>query len=112
MDDVDRRILSLLRQNSRDSFTDMAKAIGTSEGTVRARVKRLVDLGTIRQFTIRTAGNQVKALVEVNVTANVHSGDIAKAIRAWDGVDRHWDNSIVLPARPVGPIKHMPDCLA
>jgi DNA-binding Lrp family transcriptional regulator len=102
MDDVDRRILSLLRQNSRDSFTAMAEAVGTSEGTVRSRVKRLVDQGTIRQFTIRTAGNQVKALVEVNVVANVHSGDVAKAIRAWDGVDAVWeitgDNDLLVVA--------------
>ncbi|HUR62716.1 MAG TPA: Lrp/AsnC family transcriptional regulator [Candidatus Thermoplasmatota archaeon] len=91
MDDVDRRILSLLRENSRESFTDMAKAIGTSEGTVRARVKRLVDEGTIKQFTIRTAGNQVKALVEVTVLANVHTADVAKVIRAWDGVDAVWE---------------------
>jgi DNA-binding Lrp family transcriptional regulator len=91
MDDVDRRILALLRGNSRDSFTDMAKAIGTSEGTVRARVKRLVEEGTIKQFTIRTAGNQVKALVEVTVTANVHTNDIAKVIRSWDGVDAVWE---------------------
>lgn len=102
MDDVDRRILSLLRENSRDSFTDMAKAIGTSEGTIRARVKRLVDEGTIKQFTIRTAGNQVKALVEVTVLANVHTADIAKAIRAWDGVDAVWeitgDNDLLVVA--------------
>lgn len=102
MDDVDRRILSLLRDDSRASFTDMAKAIGTSEGTVRARVKRLVETGTIKQFTIRTAGNQVKALVEVSVTANVHSADVAKAIRAWDGVDAVWeitgDNDLLVVA--------------
>jgi DNA-binding Lrp family transcriptional regulator len=91
MDDVDRRILSLLRENSRDSFTDMARAAGTSEGTIRARVKRLVDEGTIKQFTIRTAGNQVKALVEVTVLANVHTADVAKVIRAWDGVDAVWE---------------------
>jgi DNA-binding Lrp family transcriptional regulator len=102
MDDVDRRILALLRDNSRDSFTAMADRIGTSEGTVRSRVKRLVEEGTIRQFTIRTAGNQVKALVEVTVTANVHTGEIAKRIRGWDGVDAVWeitgDNDLLVVA--------------
>ncbi|HEX2065469.1 MAG TPA: Lrp/AsnC family transcriptional regulator, partial [Candidatus Thermoplasmatota archaeon] len=102
MDDVDRRILSRLRQDARASFTAIAKAVGTSEGTVRARVKRLVDQGTIRQFTIRTAGSQVKALVEVSVVANIHSGDVAKAIRAWDGVDAVWeitgDNDLLVVA--------------
>jgi DNA-binding Lrp family transcriptional regulator len=102
MDDVDRHILSLLRSNSRDSFTDMAKAVGTSEGTIRARVKRLVEDGTIRQFTIRTAGNQVKALVEVALVANAHLAEIARIIRAWDGVDAVWeitgDNDLLVVA--------------
>jgi DNA-binding Lrp family transcriptional regulator len=91
MDDVDRRILRLLREDARKSFTHIAEAIGTSEGTVRSRVKRLVDEGTIRQFTIRTAGSHVKALVEVAVTANVHTAEVAKRIRSWDGVDAVWE---------------------
>jgi Lrp/AsnC family transcriptional regulator, regulator for asnA, asnC and gidA len=91
MDDVDRKILALLREDARDSFTHIAQKIDTSEGTVRSRVKRLVDDGTIRQFTIRTAGSHVKALVEVQVTANVHTADVAKRIRAWDGVDAVWE---------------------
>lgn len=102
MDDVDRQIVALLRQNARESFTRIAQQVGTSEGTVRARVKRLTDDGTIRQFTIRTAGSHVKALVEVSVTANVHSHEIAKKIRTWPGVDAVWevtgDNDIMVVA--------------
>ncbi len=88
---MDRQILRLLRADGRESFTAMAKEVGTSEGTIRSRVKRLVDEGTIRQFTIRTAGSHVKALVEVAVEANVHTADIAKRIRDWDGVEMVWE---------------------
>jgi DNA-binding Lrp family transcriptional regulator len=91
MDDIDRQLVALLRENARESFTAMAQAVGTSEGTVRARVKRLVEEGTIRQFTIRTAGSQVKALVEVAVESNVHTADVARRIRQWEGVDGVWE---------------------
>lgn len=102
MDDVDRKIMALLRENARESFTNMADAVGTSEGTIRARVKRLVDDGVIRKFTIRTAGSNVKALIEVAVTNNVNTSDIAAKIRAWDGVESVWEvtgeNDIVVVA--------------
>ena len=102
MDDVDRKIMGILRDNARESFTNMAEAVGTSEGTIRARVKRLVDEGTIRKFTIRTAGSNVKALIEVSVTNNVNTAEVAAKIRAWDGVESVWEvtgeNDIVVVA--------------
>lgn len=102
MDDVDRKIMAILRDNARESFTNMAEAVGTSEGTVRARVKRLMDDGVIRKFTIRTAGSNVKALIEVSVTNNVNTADVAAKIRAWEGVESVWEvtgeNDIVVVA--------------
>lgn len=102
MDDVDRKIMAILRENARESFTNMAEAVGTSEGTIRARVKRLMDDGVIRKFTIRTAGSNVKALIEVAVTNNVNTSDIAARIRGWDGVESVWEvtgeNDIVVVA--------------
>ena len=102
MDDVDRKIMAILRDNARESFTNMAEMVGTSEGTVRARVKRLMDDGVIRKFTIRTAGSNVKALIEVSVTNNVGTSDVAAKIRSWDGVESVWEvtgeNDIVVVA--------------
>lgn len=102
MDEVDRRILAILRHNARETYTAIADAVGTSEGTVRARMKRLVDDGVIEKFTIRTAGAQVKALVEVAVTSNVHTAEVAAKIRQWDGVETVWEvtgeNDIVVVA--------------
>lgn len=91
MDDIDRRLLALLRANGRASFTSLANEVGTSEGTIRARMKRLVSDGTITQFTIRTAGSQVKALIEVVVERNTQTSDVSAAIRTWDGVESVWE---------------------
>lgn len=91
MDDVDRAIIVALREDARASFTAIAQQVGTSEGTVRARMKRLVADGTIRQFTIRTAGADVKALVEVTVEHHFPTDQVAKEIRSWDGIEAVWE---------------------
>lgn len=43
MDELDRKIISLLQENGRSSNARIARAIGVSEGTVRRRLKILVD---------------------------------------------------------------------
>lgn len=102
MDEVDRKLLALLRNNARESYTRLAQAVGTSEGTVRARVKRLVDDGVITRFTVRTAGQAVKALIEVRVQSNVHTEEVARQIASWEGVEALWeltgDDDIVVVA--------------
>jgi DNA-binding Lrp family transcriptional regulator len=102
MDETDRTLLRLLRANGRESFTALAKDLGTSEGTIRARVKRLLDDGIIRRFTIRTAGRNVKSLIEVSVAQHVQIGTLTKTIASWDGVEAVWevtgDDDIVVVA--------------
>ena len=43
MDELDRSILSFLQEDGRSRFTDIAKALDVSEGTVRNRVARLLE---------------------------------------------------------------------
>jgi len=52
LDDKDRRILNLLQENSRTSYTHIANELGISEATVRYRVKNLIDNGIINKFTV------------------------------------------------------------
>ena len=88
MDDVDRAILRILKDNARESFVRMAQMMGTSEGTVRARLKRLTDEGIIRKFTVQTGGSNVKALIEIRIETNVNTADLSGEIQQWDGVER------------------------
>ena len=86
LDESDQRLLELLKVDSRLSFVDLAKKLGTSEGTVRSRLKRLRDRGVILRFTVRTAGTTVKAFVEVSVRSNVNTSKISQSIAAIPGV--------------------------
>ena len=52
LDDKDKRILNLLQENSRLSYTEIANELKISEATVRYRVKKLTDAGIISKFTV------------------------------------------------------------
>ncbi|NVM44015.1 MAG: Lrp/AsnC family transcriptional regulator [Candidatus Lokiarchaeota archaeon] len=52
MDLIDLRILDLLKENSRMSYNEISKNVQKTEATVRRRVKKLVDEGIIKKFTI------------------------------------------------------------
>ncbi|MEZ5125020.1 MAG: Lrp/AsnC family transcriptional regulator [Thermoleophilia bacterium] len=47
LDEVDRRIVRLLRRDGRMSYAEVARHVGVSEPTVRKRVQRLVRSGAI-----------------------------------------------------------------
>lgn len=53
MDNLDRSILDLLRQNARAGYGDIGSVVGLSASAVKRRVDRLVADGVIRGFTIR-----------------------------------------------------------
>lgn len=48
IDEVDKKILDVLIENSRTPFTDIAKKLGISAGTVHVRVKKMEESGIIQ----------------------------------------------------------------
>ena len=53
MDDTDRRLLSILRDNARLPVASLAVILGLSRATVQNRIDRLLRDGTITGFTIK-----------------------------------------------------------
>jgi DNA-binding Lrp family transcriptional regulator len=53
MDETDRQILRILKDDGRAGYIDIGKQVGLSEGAVRKRIKTLTDTGVIRKFTVR-----------------------------------------------------------
>ena len=93
MDDLDRRILNVLRRDSRTPYTEIADQVGTSEGTVRNRVEQLIEDGTIERFTVTTRTGNVKAMVEVGVAVDVDTSAVSKRMAEWPEVDFVWQVS-------------------
>ena len=67
---TDRKIIASLARNGRRSFREIARELDISEGTVRQRVGRLVDLELIRITVVGnliTLGFEVVAMVHIRV---------------------------------------------
>jgi DNA-binding Lrp family transcriptional regulator len=93
MDDLDRRILSILRRDARTPYTEIADRVGTSEGTVRNRVDRMTDEGVIERFTVTTRTGNVKAMIEISVEMNVNTDAVGERMAEWEEVDFVWQVS-------------------
>jgi Lrp/AsnC family transcriptional regulator for asnA, asnC and gidA len=92
-DELDWKILTMLKENSRTTNVALARELGVSEGMVRQRIARMKEDGTILRFTIETASRGVKAIIMVNIEMNVHTAKIAARIRALGGVDKVYETS-------------------
>jgi len=77
MDELDRRIMRLLRPNARRSFASIARAVGVSEPTVRNRVDRMVKNGAIfpmARVNPAVIGFPVDAMVGIRVNRGYAKG--------------------------------------
>lgn len=52
MDEIDHQILDTLIENARTPFTDIAKKLNVSAGTIHVRVKKMEDEGVIKGATL------------------------------------------------------------
>jgi DNA-binding Lrp family transcriptional regulator len=93
MDDLDRRILHVLRRDARTPYTEIAERVGTSEGTVRNRVDRLTEEGIIERFTVATRTGNIRAMIEIGVAVDVDTTAVSTTMADWDEVDFVWQVS-------------------
>lgn len=74
MDDLDHRLLALLRGDARASVASLAKKLGVARGTVQNRMVRLQADGTIAGYTVRLKPDvkeqQIRALMTIAVEGN------------------------------------------
>ena len=93
MDELDREILDILRRDARTPYTEIADEVGTSEGTIRNRVESMEEAGVIERFTVATRTGNVKAMIEISVDVDVHTGGLTEGMADWDRVDFVWQVS-------------------
>jgi len=86
MDHLDEKIIEILKKDSRRPFVDIANQLKVSEGTIRSRVRKLVEEGVIQSFTIKTSSKNVKAIIEIKIDVNVNTSEVASQISKFDGV--------------------------
>jgi DNA-binding Lrp family transcriptional regulator len=85
MDDTDRRLLALLRDDARLPVATLARALGVSRATVQNRIARLRREGVIQGFTLRVRpdaeGRRVRAVMLVAIEGK-SSQPVVRALRA------------------------------
>ncbi|MSP78137.1 MAG: Lrp/AsnC family transcriptional regulator [Dehalococcoidia bacterium] len=73
MDELDRKIVAMLQADGRASNAKIARGVGVSEGTIRRRLKRLMQEGLITVTAVvepDKLGFQTEALIGVQVEPN------------------------------------------
>lgn len=89
VDELDRRLIGLLRADSRTPAASLAKALKVSRGTVQNRIERLVARGVVQGFTIRTRpemdANRVRAMMTIAIEGE-RSGAVIKALKGFPEV--------------------------
>ncbi len=85
MDDLDLRIIEILRHDGRVSNAGIARAVGVSEGTVRRRLKRLIDENLIEVRVILNLGRKARTIVGIHVDPQ-SIDDVLDHVARLDGV--------------------------
>ncbi|MEJ5149179.1 Lrp/AsnC family transcriptional regulator [Comamonas sp. MYb396] len=74
MDNIDQALISLLRQNARESVATLAGKLGVSRGTVTNRMERLERDGLIVGYSVRlrpdVQPDVLRAWMSIEITGN------------------------------------------
>lgn len=107
MDDLDSRLIALLRQDGRAALSNLAEALGVSRATVKARLDRLEATGVVLGFTAVLKGDAgepaVRAIMMIEVEGRSADGVVrqlrgAPEVRALHATNGRWDLAADLAA--------------
>jgi DNA-binding Lrp family transcriptional regulator len=84
LDDIDHRLVALLRENARTPVATLARTLHVARGTVQNRLTRLENDGTIVGYTVRLKPHveeqRIRAFMTVVVEGN-RTEAVIKALR-------------------------------
>lgn len=100
MDEVDSKLISALRRDGRASISDLAGLLGVTRTTVRTRLARLEQDGTITGYTVLTRADEARAPVRGLMMLGIEGRGTEKVISRLQGLrevemvyttNGHWD---------------------
>jgi DNA-binding Lrp family transcriptional regulator len=80
VDLIDKKIVYLLGNNSRISFSSIGNELSLSEAAIRQRVKKMLAQGEIRKFTIET-NFPVGAIVAIKTNPKIPTKNISLKLK-------------------------------
>jgi Lrp/AsnC family transcriptional regulator, regulator for asnA, asnC and gidA len=109
--EFDKRILEILRMDSRKSFVDIGKELGLSESAIRRRIKNLIDDGSISRFTIEeNAGKKTSAITLLSVASTNDTNSVVSKLQSVSGVKiiyeitGQYDIAVIISANSINEI--------
>jgi DNA-binding Lrp family transcriptional regulator len=89
LDDVDRQLIALLRDNARMPVVTLAKQLKVARATVQNRLTRLEQSGVIVGYTVRlkpaAEAHRIRALMSIAVQGN-RAQEVIKVLRGYPNV--------------------------
>lgn len=86
MDQLDEKLITLLRHNGRRSISDLAIEIGASRATIRARMEKLEHNGTIIGYTVILRADAVENAIRGVMMIEIEGHVTDRVIRALGGI--------------------------
>ena len=90
LDPIDQLIIDMLQDDGRRSYSEIADEVGRTEVTIRRRVRRLINEGIIKKFTVvldpLKIGRKISAIVRVKAQMK-QATVIAEKVREYNEVD-------------------------
>lgn len=91
LDDIDTKILQLLTDDARMSFSDLGEKVSLSPNAARDRVRALVNRGVITGFHAHVDQGRIdrrlRALVDVRLRSPDHAAQFERLVRGHPGVE-------------------------
>ncbi len=92
MDNKDKQILQILKDDGRAGYGYIGDKIGLSEGAVRKRIKILSDTGVIRKFTVKIGvAEGAEAITLLAANPSFPTQVVSERIRAIPNVETTYE---------------------
>lgn len=117
-DAIDKKLLALLRRNSRMSIAELARASSLSRSTVKDRINRLETKGIIKGYSLVLSDEYTKGHVSAHVMVTLASGASNTIIRSLKNIPQTtkayavsgiYDLIVVLEAESTGELDEVLD---
>src|SRR5215467_899343 len=93
IDEINLKIINILKKDSSTPFVDVTKQIGVSDATVHMRVKRMIATGIINKFTISVDNNLLgydhMAFLGINISPGSADQIISDLLKIEEVLEMH-----------------------
>ncbi len=88
MDEKDKQIIKILKDDGRAGYGEIGAQVGLSEGAVRKRIKTLTDESVIRKFTVKVGvGEGAQAITLLSTNPAYPTQEVSKKIQETPNVE-------------------------